>query len=286
MLVIHDPDELASFERPAFVPTMGALHAGHEAMIRRAAASERAVVVSVFVNPTQFGPGEDFQRYPRDLDRDVERAKHAGADVVFAPEVDVVYPPGEEKPRVDLPAVAMEPGLEDRARPGHFRGVCQVVTRLFDLVRPSEAFFGEKDFQQLRVMEAIVEARRDRWPDLRIVPHPTVREPDGLAMSSRNVYLSHEQRERALGLSRALALAQQEAAPGRDVTRVEERMRATLVRHHLQVDYAAVRDARTLMPIDELGDEPARALIAARCDDVRLIDNALVGGGIEPASTA
>ncbi|MFO0874249.1 MAG: pantoate--beta-alanine ligase [Phycisphaerales bacterium] len=299
MRLIRAIDELRPFARGVFVPTMGALHEGHAALVRRAraiAGPGESVLVSIFVNPTQFAPGEDFARYPRTLDADIALAESAGADVVFAPDVETVYPTGRaEAPFAapPLPSVATAPKLEDAHRPSHFAGVCQVVARLFDLVQPRVAVFGEKDFQQLRVIESLVAmvaaATPARWPVWRdgctvpgvagvshpaIVGHPTVREPDGLAMSSRNRYLDAAQRERALGLSRALrsaAAAQRPAA-------AERAMRETLVAHGLSVDYAVVRDAATLMPVESL-ERPTRALIAARIDpsrpdSVRLIDNA------------
>lgn len=276
MQLVHDPAELRRFESPAFVPTMGALHAGHLALIERARAEGSPVIVSVFVNPTQFGPGEDFERYPRTLDRDASLAEEAGADVVFAPAVETVYPPNDPVAVPPLPAVATQPKLEDRIRPGHFEGVCQVVARLFELVQPAAAVFGEKDYQQLRVIEMMVQQEHPRWNDLSIIRHETIREPDGLAMSSRNRYLTPEERPLALGLSRALQRVREHAAPDRDVRRLEEMMRAELIRHHLSVDYAVVRDADQLMPLNRL-DRPARALIAARVGAVRLIDNAELG---------
>lgn len=275
MRVVHSPHEIRAFAHAAFVPTMGALHEGHAALIRRARdiAGDGPVVVSVFVNPTQFAPGEDFAKYPRTLDADVALAAAAGADAVFAPSVDVIYPPGDQSPVPPLPSVATEPRLEDAHRPSHFTGVCQVVARLFDLVEPDNAIFGEKDFQQLRVIEAMVEHTAGRasarWPRPRIVAHPTVREPDGLAMSSRNRYLRADQREQALGLSRAL----RRAAAALHPATAEGVMREVLDSHGLAIDYAVVRDAGTLMPVPTL-ERPTRALIAARLDSVRLIDNA------------
>jgi pantoate--beta-alanine ligase len=232
------------------------------------------------VNPTQFAPHEDFAKYPRTLDADLERAESAGADVVFAPEASVIYPPGRAVAPPPLPEVATRPGLEDRARPTHFAGVCQVVARLFDLVRPTSPVFGEKDFQQLRVIEEMVAAmnlstgeRSGHAPH--IVRHPTVREADGLAMSSRNRYLRTEDRAAALGLSRSLAQAVDAARSVRDASRIEERMRAVLVRHRLDIEYAVVRDARTLLRIESIDEaRPWRALIAAQVGSVRLIDNA------------
>jgi len=260
----------------AFVPTMGALHMGHLALIRRAVECGRPVVVSIFVNPTQFAPGEDFNRYPRTLDRDIPAAEGAGADVIYAPSVEEMYPPGAPPPPpLPLPDVAVKPGLEEVHRPGHFAGVCQVVARLFDLVTPRWAIFGEKDYQQLLVIRAMVEhvaaAEPDRWPSLQVISHPTIREPDGLAMSSRNEYLSPEDRQRALGLSRALATASNEPSP----RAAESAMQHVLEAHELSIDYAAVRDVHALMPIKSF-DRPARALIAVRVGSVRLIDNAAI----------
>jgi pantoate--beta-alanine ligase len=250
---------------------MGALHEGHLRLIESASALGGPVVVSIFVNPTQFGPGEDYERYPRALEADLEAAQQAGTDIVFAPEVETVYPSGERIGPPPLPEVATRPGLEDAHRPSHFAGVCQVVARLFDLVRPRFAVFGEKDYQQLLVIDAMVKQQRGRWADLRIVPHPTVREADGLAMSSRNRFLTPAQRERAVGLSRAL-----EAADGADdAAEAETSMRRVLELHRLAIDYAVVRENGTLLPMSST-ERPARALIAARVDDVRLIDNRAV----------
>src|SRR5688572_19846269 len=186
----------------AFVPTMGALHAGHLALIQRAAGLMRRstgkaapVVVSIFVNPTQFGPNEDYTRYPRMLEADVAAAQSAGADIIFAPDVKEIYPSGGSEDFLgrELPAVATRPHLEEAHRPTHFAGVCQVVARLFDLVQPRFAVFGEKDYQQLLVIKTMADAQPDRWSDLQIIAHPTVREPDGLAMSSRNAYLTADE---------------------------------------------------------------------------------------------
>jgi pantoate--beta-alanine ligase len=266
----------------AFVPTMGALHEGHASLIRRAKATGLPVCVSIFVNPTQFGPKEDLSRYPRTLDGDLAIAGRDGADVVFVPGVEAMYPEGiDEANRVastlQLPDVATKPGLEDRCRPGHFAGVQLVVARLFDMVRPKAAVFGEKDWQQLKLIEAMVArakaAEPARWPELRILPHATVRERDGLAMSSRNRYLTPELRERSLGIARALQVAHSAQRPAT----AEKLMRETLELHGFSIDYAVVRDADSLMPVGDFA-RPARALIAARVGPaeapVRLIDNA------------
>jgi len=273
MRVIERPDDLVPFHGCALVPTMGALHEGHASLIRRAAASGLPTVATIFVNPTQFGPREDFSKYPRTLETDLQIADASGAVAVFVPDADTIYPGGLDAARREaaawpLPPAATEPGLEDAARPGHFAGVCQVVARLFDLCRPAMAHFGEKDFQQLRVISEMNERSEGRWGALRIVPGPTVRESDGLAMSSRNRYLAPERRDTALGVYRALQMAMSAQRP----STAEALMRETLTDHGFEVDYAVVRDARTLRPVHGL-ETPCRALIAARLPEVRLIDN-------------
>ena len=273
MQVIHEPDSLRPFRGCALVPTMGALHDGHGSLLRRARAFGLPVVATVFVNPTQFGPREDFGKYPRTLDADVALAERCGADAVFAPAAEVMYPDGLEAARAQadsfpLPPAAREPGLEDACRPGHFGGVCQVVARLFDLTLPAVSIFGEKDYQQLRVLTQMVALSGGRWGPMRVEPGPTVREHDGLAMSSRNRYLRPEQRDQALGLVRALQMA----ASAQHPATAESLMAATLAEHGLVTDYAVVRDAETLLPVHGF-ERPTRALIAARLDTVRLIDN-------------
>jgi pantoate--beta-alanine ligase len=272
MRIISSADELRVCHGGAFVPTMGALHAGHLALIRRAAECPAPVVVSIFVNPTQFGPNEDYQRYPRPLEADLEAAEAAGTEFAFVPDVETIYPPGQETPVPPLPEVATRPGLEDARRPGHLAGVSQVVARLFDLLDPRFAIFGEKDYQQLLVIRAMSQQERQRWPNLRIIPHETVRDEDGLAVSSRNTYLKKKQRRRAVGLYHALRAAQEADSP----PEAEETMRRILDEHHLEIDYAVVRDAATLLPTDSFA-RPARALIAARLGNVRLIDNMPIG---------
>ncbi|MBK7405296.1 MAG: pantoate--beta-alanine ligase [Phycisphaerales bacterium] len=250
------------------VPTMGALHEGHAALFRLArehAGPTGRVSVSIFVNPTQFNEAADFDRYPRTLDADCEICERLGVDVVFSPPPGVMYPEGEEVPVGPLPAVATEPGLEDARRPGHFAGVCQVVRRLFALARPRAAVFGEKDWQQLQVVRAMV---RREGLGVEIVAGPTVREADGLAMSSRNRLLEPRCRAAVVSVPRALDAARGES----DVARAEEAMRRGLAEAGLGLEYAVIRDAETL-----LGAAPGRAgraLIAARCGAVRVIDNA------------
>lgn len=295
MRVVRDAAGLAPFAGGVFVPTMGALHAGHIALIRdarkqadaRAPQSERegAVVVSIFVNPTQFNDRSDFDRYPVTLDADLAACEAAGADVVFVPSGEVVYPPGESIPVPPLPAVAggvpgQEPGLEDAHRPGHFAGVCQVVRRLFELVRPAMAMFGEKDWQQYRVIESMTAQEK---LDVAITASPTVRESDGLAMSSRNRFLTSGAggpREQALSLVRALRAGQDEPDPAT----AERTMRRIMEEGGVEVEYAAVREARSLLPLQggPAGAIQARALVAGRVGSVRLIDNAAWGPGAAP----
>ncbi len=263
-MIVRDMSELSRFYGAALVPTMGALHEGHRSLIRSAVATGRPVLVSIFVNPTQFAPGEDFDAYPRTLQQDLAVCQADGAAAAFAPDTSQVYPVGEALWMPPLPPSATDPGLEDAHRPHFFAGVCQVVARLFDITRPAEAFFGEKDWQQLQVVSAMAAAHQDRWQGLTITPGPTVREDDGLAMSSRNAYLSAADRRRALALHAALGRA-------RDG---EAEMRAVLEAADLAIDYAVIRDAESLGP--PAGDRPRRALIAASLNGTRLIDNASV----------
>ena len=188
----------ARYGRLALVPTMGALHAGHMSLIAHAKNNAPAVAVSIFVNPTQFGPQEDYTKYPRPIEEDLDKCEQAGVDFIFSPTAEEIYPPGAPDIVVDLPT--MTSVLEGKHRPGHFKGVCQVVAKLFNILQPTVACFGQKDFQQLRVIEAMVEAL-DMPVD--VIACPTLRDPDGLAMSSRNMYLSPEDRQKALSISRA-----------------------------------------------------------------------------------
>jgi len=250
------------------VPTMGALHAGHLSLVRAAKQDCELVVVSVFVNPTQFGPGEDFERYPRDIERDAELLSAEGADIVFTPTAEDMFGDG--------PVVTVDPGAlarhwEGEIRPGHFSGVATVVAKLFGVIRPHVAFFGEKDFQQLVVVKRLA---TDLDTGVRVVGMPTVRETDGLALSSRNAYLSPDERERALGLSAALEAVAQAVAWGEADARVlEGAMRLAATDAGLEtLDYAAVVDPVTLEPLDRV-EGPARALIAGRVGATRLIDN-------------
>lgn len=282
MQIVEHAESLATLHGCALVPTMGALHAGHASLIQRAARDGRPVVVSLFVNPTQFAVGEDFSKYPRTLEADRELCQAAGAAAIFIPRVQAMYPRGvaaanAEAAQIELPLVATQPQLEDATRPTHFAGVCQVVAKLFDMCQPAAAYFGEKDFQQLRVIQDMVRREGARWKELVVHACPTVRESDGLAMSSRNRYLQSNQRKNALGLSRALTAAQAGARAAMDVAAAESDMRRVLAQHQLEVEYAVIRAPDTLRPIGTFVPG-ARALIAARLENVRLIDNASCGG--------
>ena len=259
----------AARESVALVPTMGALHAGHLALVREARARGARVVVSIFVNPTQFGPQEDFTRYPRDLEGD--RAKLGdGADLIYAPDVKEMYPEGTIA-RVNV--AGPSEGLESDFRPGHFTGVATVVARLFEQCRPDIAVFGEKDYQQLLVVKKMA---RDLGMTIEIVPVPTVREADGLAMSSRNAYLSASERKIAGKLNTILKDAVARAKTGRAIDVVETEAQAQLLgASFARVDYVAIRDAETLRPIRDL-KKPARILAAAFLGKTRLIDNLAV----------
>lgn len=268
----------AAGERIAFVPTMGALHAGHLALVRRGRELAERVVASIFVNPAQFGPHEDFSRYPRPLERDCALLEAEGCDLVFLPEVDELYPPGGATwVTVDGPSE----GLEGDSRPGHFRGVATVVAKLFHLVAPDLAIFGEKDAQQLAVIRRMV---RDLCFPVEIVPHPIVREADGLALSSRNVYLSPAQRREALVLQASLRAAQAAIAAG------ERRAEALLdlVRRVLtgpgevdrELDYVGLVDADSFASLAVL-DRRAVLPIVVRFGQTRLLDNLQIDIGAD-----
>ncbi|MBI3011553.1 MAG: pantoate--beta-alanine ligase [Candidatus Omnitrophica bacterium] len=253
------------------VPTMGALHEGHLSLIRGAASQNDAVIVTVFVNPLQFGPREDFARYPRNLARDNRLSRAAGADIVFAPSARALYPSGFQT-RVDVGRLSER--WEGRSRPGHFRGVATVVTILFQVTRPTNAYFGQKDYQQALIVRRLV---RDLQLPLKVHVLPTAREPDGLAMSSRNAYLTGAQREQAALLYRALRAARARIHAGeRRPRRILSQMRR-LIRQaqDARIDYAAIVDARTLEPQPRLHGRVA-ILLAVWIGRIRLIDNLLV----------
>lgn len=254
--------------RVGFVPTMGALHAGHRSLIERAHRDDDVVVVSVFVNPLQFGPGEDYEEYPRNLDRDVEACAAAGADVVFAPSAAEMFP----APAVTSVSVAgLCETLEGAARPGHMDGVATVVAKLFGIVGECSAYFGEKDFQQLAVIRRMA---ADLFIDVRVVGCPIVRAPDGLALSSRNAYLSPAERAQAPTLRRALEAGAALVAAGEtDPAAVEAAMASVIAACPLaEIDYAAAVDPNTLAADGPLSGE-VRLVAAARFGRARLIDN-------------
>jgi len=258
--------------RPAgFVPTMGALHEGHMSLVHAAMAECQPVVASIFVNPAQFGPGEDLQKYPRTLDADRVRLEEAGVSYLFAPEAAEMYPQGF---RTWVNVEGLSDRLEGRVRPGHFRGVTTVVLKLLEIVQPQKAFFGRKDAQQARLIQQMA---RDLHLDSEIIVCPIVREPDGLAMSSRNAYLSPDERRAATVLHRSLDGARRAIEHGeRDALRLTASMREIIRGEPLaQTDYVELVDAETLEPVTRLR-RTCLALLAARFGATRLIDNLLI----------
>lgn len=252
------------------VPTMGYLHDGHLSLVRKARLYSQQhdvpSVATIFVNPAQFNDPSDLAKYPRDLERDKAFLEAEGLDAVYIPAVDEVYPPGRDW-SVPIPEVARLPGLEDRFRPGHFEGVCKVLARLFEMCSASAAVFGEKDWQQLQVARALV---RELGLPVLIIPGETVREADGLAMSSRNVHLDKEEHARAIAISRAIRAGGQEL----DWQKAERVMREILTAAGMEVDYAVVREAGGLVQNpDEAPAGPFRCIITARAAGVRLLDN-------------
>lgn len=259
--------------RLALVPTMGALHAGHLSLIELARRHADAVAVSIFVNPAQFGPKEDFNKYPRPIESDLRLCEQAGVELVFHPAVERMYPAEPADLVIDLPSLSTV--MEGKHRPGHFRGVCQVVAKLFNILQPQAACFGQKDYQQLRILTAMTQAMN--FP-IEIVPGPTLRDPDGLAMSSRNRYLSPEERIRALSISRGLFAARDQFASGIDQTnRLLTTIQHTLLEQHLAIDYVAAVDAQGLKTVERVTG-PTLLAVAARVGSTRLIDNCVVGG--------
>jgi pantoate--beta-alanine ligase len=258
-------------KRIGLVPTMGALHAGHLSLVEAARRECDASVVSIYVNPTQFGPSEDFAKYPRTLESDLDALAEAGADLAFVPADEVMYPPGFAT-WVEVGSVAQP--LEGQCRPGHFRGVATIVLKLFHLVGPDAAYFGQKDYQQVRVIQRMV---ADLNVPVEIRVCPTVREPDGLAMSSRNRYLDAQARRRALVLWRSLQLAGRLVEQGeRSTARIADAMREVLQSaDDARIDYIALVDPDTLEPLREIRGTTLAAL-AVRLGPTRLIDNALL----------
>jgi len=258
-------------EPVGFVPTMGYLHEGHLALVRQARAENSSVVVSIFVNPTQFGPQEDFDKYPRNPKRDLAMLEKEGVDIVFMPSVAEMYPPQFDS-WVEVGKVTER--LEGATRPGHFRGVTTVVAKLLNIVQPDKAYFGQKDAQQLVVIKKMV---ADLDMNVEIIAVPTVREPDGLAMSSRNIYLNAEERKAALVLYQALTLAQKLWSQGeRDAQAIHQQMTAIIQKQPLaEIDYISIADAETLDELDTV-KTPALVSLAVKIGKTRLIDNVVV----------
>ncbi|HEX5035619.1 MAG TPA: pantoate--beta-alanine ligase [bacterium] len=280
MMVIRTSGDMELFAKTArkagkkiaFVPTMGALHAGHQALFREARKHGDVVVASIYVNPRQFNDPEDFQKYARDLEGDLKKCEKEGVDAVFAPTDSDVYPAEDSSSEIPVPEVASR--LEGASRPGHFDGVVAVVSRLFRIVHPHTAIFGLKDYQQVRVIEEMVAQQK---MDVAILRHPTVREKDGLAMSSRNVRLTPQGRQKALIISKALKAAQYLFEKGeRDAAVIRKKVEGAIVKEGLQIDYVAIVDATTLEDLPVI-DRHALLAVAVFIDGVRLIDNGLLG---------
>ena len=257
----------------ALVPTMGALHSGHISLVALAKKSAKKVVVSIFVNPTQFAPNEDFSRYPRTIEADLDKLADAGADLVYMPDVKEMYPDGFST--MLKPAGAAVVGLDDKFRPGHFDGVATIVAKLFTAVMPNIAIFGEKDYQQLQVIKAMA---RDLHLPVKVIGAPIVREKDGLALSSRNVYLSPVERASAPVLNQVLKESAKAITSGEPVEAVLSRGRAKIMAANFKLDYLEARDATTLAKFGEQQTRKpkARLLVAAKIGKTRLIDNVAV----------
>jgi pantoate--beta-alanine ligase len=275
LTTIADLSRWRTSARPAigFVPTMGSLHEGHLSLVRRARIENDKVVASIFVNPTQFGPNEDFQDYPRDLNQDLGLLEAASVDVVFTPAVNEMYPAGAS---TMIEVESLSSILEGASRPGHFRGVATVVCKLFHLVQPSRAYFGEKDYQQLQVVQRMV---LDLGIPVEVIGCPTIREPDALAMSSRNRYLSLSERQAAVALSQALFLAQQLNTNGeRDASKLQAEVQNHLTKEPLiRTDYVAIVHPLTLQPLATIGLEGGVLCVAVWIGKTRLIDNIRLG---------
>jgi pantoate--beta-alanine ligase len=258
----------ASKKKISFVPTMGFLHEGHLSLIDEAKKHGDVVVLSIFVNPTQFGPSEDFEKYPRNVEQDQKLAEDRGVDILFLPSPEEIYPPGHQ---TFVLVTELTRGLCGGFRPGHFRGVTTVVAILFSLVQPNVAIFGEKDYQQLVTIQRMVS---DLHLPIEIIGVPTLREKDGLAMSSRNVYLSKQARKEALYLHQSIMLAQKYLQEGmHDVSELLKKVKEKLSKGKgLSLQYAEIADAKSLQPLKKV-DRPARLLIAVLLNDKRLIDN-------------
>ena len=251
----------------AFVATMGALHEGHLSLVRLARSVADVVIMSIFVNPLQFGPNEDYAKYPRTMECDLVKAEEAGVDVVFTPSVAEIYPAGRQ---ISVSAGALGAVLEGASRPGHFDGVLTVVLKLLNIVRPDVAIFGRKDAQQLACIRRMV---LDLNLDVDIVGAPIIREADGLAMSSRNRFLSPAERTSALALHAALRAAELEATPGEALAAAERVLAKSVRTGEIDLDYVTVVNAASMTPVPDDFRDPALALVAARVGTTRLIDN-------------
>jgi pantoate--beta-alanine ligase len=253
------------------IPTMGALHDGHLSLIRRAKIDCSRVYASIFLNPTQFGPNEDLSKYPRTFEKDVEQLSNAGVDVLFAPEPTEIYPP---EFRTYVNVAGLSERLDGKSRPGHFRGVATVVLKLFEIVQPQFAYFGRKDAQQVRILQQM---SGDLNLNVEIVVCPIVREPDGLALSSRNAYLNPQERRAATVLHRALDEARRELNAGAgDALQLQSAIRGILSKEPLaRIDYVEIVDARSFEPIVRIGVQPVYVLLAVYIGRTRLIDNLL-----------
>jgi pantoate--beta-alanine ligase len=280
MQVLRSPAELSAWSETArrqgrrvgLVPTMGFLHRGHTSLMEASRARADLTAVSIFVNPTQFGPNEDLARYPRDLEGDLQKCREARMDAVFVPEAGGMYPPGH---RTFVEVTGLQDGLCGARRPGHFRGVATVVTQLFALARPHLAVFGEKDFQQLQIIRRLAV---DLHLGVEVVGMPIVREPDGLAMSSRNAYLAATERPRALALNRGLGAARARWAAGeRAGEALRDAVRAELRAGDVREDYVELVEPSTLEPLARAERAAARLLVAGFVGKTRLIDNTAIG---------
>jgi pantoate--beta-alanine ligase len=262
---------MKSFGSVGFVPTMGYLHDGHLALVKQARDENSVIVVSIFVNPTQFGPKEDFRTYPRDTERDLALLEKERTDIVFMPSDKEMYPEGYRS-WVEVEKVTDR--LEGSCRPGHFRGVATVVAKLFNIVEPTRAYFGQKDAQQALVIKKMVV---DLNMNLEVIAAPTVRENDGLAMSSRNVYLNHQERQAATVLFKALTLARNLWEKGeRNAETIRQKMTSLISKEPLaKIEYVSIADAQTLEELSEM-DRPALASLAVRIGKTRLIDNVVL----------
>ena len=277
MQVINTIAEMRKLRRQlsepvGFVPTMGYFHEGHLSLVRQARKENPTVVVSIFVNPTQFGPGEDFQDYPRDLNHDLELLEREKVDIVFVPSEEEMYP-RDFNSWVDVEKVTER--LEGASRPGHFRGVATICAKLFNIIQPTRAYFGQKDAQQAIVIKKMV---ADLNMNLEIVVVPTVRESNGLAMSSRNTYLNPEERQAATVLFKALSLARELWHGGeKDADKIRHQMTSLIQKEPLaKIDYVSIADAETMEELKKI-DRPAIVFLAIRIGKTRLIDNVILG---------